>query len=251
MATKMPSIGMSVISPVFHVLQLCAVDGGGQRGIVLRAEISSITVSHMKVDVLFVEQPLLQDLFGAQFVAPVNQRHRLGEIGEIKRFLDGRIAAADDDHVLAAIEETVAGRAGRNAKPMIFLLALDPEPFGLGAGGDDQRVACRPRRCRRRAERARVDFDLGDDVVDDFGADILRLLEHLFHHPRALHRLGIARIVLDLGRDHQLAALFHAGDSTGLSMRARGRSMAGGVAVRAVRKQCLPMIRQDCSATGG
>jgi hypothetical protein len=78
-------------------------------------------------------------------------------------------------------------------------------------------------------ERARVEIDFRDDVVDDVRADIFRLLQHLFHHPRPLHGIGIAWIVLDFGRDHQLAALFHAGDEDRLQHGACGVD-GGGVA---------------------
>ena len=63
-----------------------------------------------------------------------------GDVGEIERLLDGSIAAADHDHFLAAIEEAVAGGAGRDAIAQEALLGGKPEITRLGAGGDDQRV---------------------------------------------------------------------------------------------------------------
>ena len=78
----------------------------------------------------------------------------------------------------------------------------------------------------------RCDVHRGDDVVDDLGADVLGLLEHLLHHPRTLHRIGIARIVLDIGGDHQLAALLEPGDQHRLQHGARGID-GGGIAGRA------------------
>ena len=41
---------------------------------------------------------------------------------------------------------------------------------------------------------------------------MLGLLEHLLHHPGALHRIGVSGIVFHLGCDHQLPALLHARD---------------------------------------
>jgi hypothetical protein len=45
---------------------------------------------------------------------------------------------------------------------------------------------------------------------------------HLLHQPGALDRLGEARIVLDIGRDHELAAGLEAGDQDGLEQGAGG-----------------------------
>ena len=64
-----------------------------------------------------------------------------GEIGEEQRFLDGGVAAADDQHLLVAIEEAIAGGAGRNAEALEMLLRGQVQPLGLGAGADDQRIA--------------------------------------------------------------------------------------------------------------
>ena len=97
------------------------------------------------------EQAVLHDLLGAQAVAPVDQRHLGGEVGEKDRLLDRGVAAADDAHFLAAEEEAVAGGAGRDAEAAQPLLARQPQPARLGAGADDQRLAdSRCRRCRRR-----------------------------------------------------------------------------------------------------
>ena len=73
----------------------------------------------------------------------------------------------------------------------------------------------------RQAERTHVEVDRGDDVVDDLGADMLGLLQHLLHQPRTLDRVGEARIVLDVGGDHQLSALLQAGDQHRLQHGAR------------------------------
>ena len=55
---------------------------------------------------------------GAEMVAAMHDRHLRREIGEEQRFLDCGVAAADHDHFLAAIEEAVAGRAGRDAEAL-------------------------------------------------------------------------------------------------------------------------------------
>ena len=150
------------------------------------------------------------------------------KVGKVQRLFDRGVAAADHDDFLAAVEEPVAGGASRDAKAHEVLLGRDAEPLGLGAGRNDQRVAG-PHRAgiRRHRERPVGQFDLGDKVVDDFGADMFGLLEHLLHHPGTLHRIGVAGIVLDIRGDHQLSALFHAGDQHRFEHGARGIDRGG------------------------
>src|SRR3546814_1306669 len=62
-------------------------------------------------------------------------------VGKVQRLLDRGIAAADHRDLLAAIEEAVARRAGGNPFALHRFLAVEPQPFGLRAGGDDEHVA--------------------------------------------------------------------------------------------------------------
>ena len=89
-------------------------------------------------DLRVLQQTFLQDAFGPQAVAAVHQGDFRGKIGEIERFFNGGVAAADDDHFLAAVKEAVAGGAGRDARPLEFNFGRQAEPACLGAGGDDQ-----------------------------------------------------------------------------------------------------------------
>src|SRR3546814_10269042 len=89
-----------------------------------------------RTDTLFPYTTLFRSLASA-----VDQRHVLRMIGQIERFLDCGIAAADHRHLLAAKEKAVAGGAGRNALAAQFLLARNAQPFGLRPGGDHQRIA--------------------------------------------------------------------------------------------------------------
>ncbi len=61
-------------------------------------------------------------LLGAEVIAAVNERDLGGEVGQEQGFLDGGVAAADHDDFLVAIEEAVAGGAGRNAEALELLL---------------------------------------------------------------------------------------------------------------------------------
>ena len=115
-----------------------------------------------------LEQAVLQDLLSPQGVAAVDQGDLAGEVGEEDRLLDRRVAAADDGDLLAAIEEAVAGGAGRHAEAAELGLAGQPKPAGLRAGGDDQGVAGIDRAgiaAMQRNGRSR-EVDLDDEIID-------------------------------------------------------------------------------------
>ena len=87
------------------------------------------------------EQLVLHDFFAAQLVASMDERNMAGDVGQIQRFLDSGITAADDGNRLVFIEETVAGRAGGNAATGESLFRRQAEILRRSAGGDDQRIA--------------------------------------------------------------------------------------------------------------
>ena len=92
-------------------------------------------------DLVVLEKAVLEDFFRAQLVAAVHQIHMAGEIGQKQGFLDRRVAAADDGHRFFAEEKSVAGGAGRDPETGEFLLAVQAQPAGAGAGGDNQGIA--------------------------------------------------------------------------------------------------------------
>ena len=71
--------------------------------------------------------------------------------------------------------------------------------------------------------------DLDHGVEEELRADMLGLLLHLLHQPRALDDVGEARIVLDVGGDGELTARLDALHQHGLETRA-GRIDGRGVA---------------------
>ena len=182
------------------------------------------------LDLRVGEQPLLQDLLRAQLVAAVHQGDLGGEVGEKQGLFDRRIAAADHGHRLAAVEEAVAGGAGGDAKTLELGLALQAQPLGLGAGGDDQGLG-QPHRAAVADQAERPGGQIGgdDDVLDHLGADVLGLGLHLLHQPGALDHLGEARVVFDVGGDGQLAAGGQAADQHRVQQGAGGID-GGGVA---------------------
>ena len=220
MATKTPSVRMLGDGAALEVAQADMGDGG--RG-VARRSISSTALSQTTSIFGCRNSRSCRMRSARKRVAPVHERHLRGEVGEIERLLDGGVAAADHDDLLAAEEEAVAGRAGRDAEALELRLRGQAEPLRLGAGGDDQRVAAiGVAGVAGEAERALAEVDLDDVVGDHAGADMLGLEAHLLHQPGALDDVGEARIVLDVGRDHQLAAGLEAGDQHRLEHGARG-----------------------------
>ena len=113
------------------------------------------------------EQALLQDALGAQLVAAVDQGDLGGEVGQEQRLLDRGVAAADHHHLLAAIEEAVAGGAGRDAEALegfcsearpshlawapVAMISVSARQLGAGIADQAERPLAkgRPRRrCR-------------------------------------------------------------------------------------------------------
>ncbi|MGY3586152.1 hypothetical protein ACVIF9_004829 [Bradyrhizobium sp. USDA 4350] len=66
-----------------------------------------------------------------------------------------------------------------------------------------------------------AELQLVDEIGDDLGADMGRLLLHLLHQPGALDHIGEARIVLDVGGDGELPARLNALDQDRFEHRAR------------------------------
>ena len=161
-------------------------------------------------------------------IAAVDQGDVMAVVGEVQRFLDRGVAAADHRDFLAAVEEAVAGRAGRRAPALHMLFGRQAEPLGLRAGGDDQRVGEILRAAvAGQPERAARKVDRGDVVPDDLGPDMLGLGLHLLHQPRALDDVAEAGIILDVGGGGELAAGLDALDDDRAEAGARGVNGGG------------------------
>jgi len=129
-------------------------------------------------------------------------------------------------------EKPVAGGAGGDPEARQLTLARDAEPARLRPGGDDQRLAeVGVARVARRPEGPRREVHPGHDVGHHGGADVDRLRAELVHEPGALHRVGEAGVILDVGGDGELPARLQPRHDDRLQARARGvdrRSVAGG-----------------------
>ena len=180
----------------------------------------SLRLRHQLVD---------QDRLGAELVAAMDHGDGARDVRQVQRFLDRGVAAADDDDVLALVEESVAGRARRHALAHERFFRRQAEVARRRAGRDDQRVAGVVAVVAEEAERLRVELRRVDVIEDDLGLEALGVLLEARHQVGALHAVGVGRPVVDVGRRHQLPALREAGDQHRLEVRAR-RVYCGGVA---------------------
>ena len=193
------------------------------------------TVFQRKLDLLVVERALLHDPRGAQLVAAVHDRHLGREPGEEERLFERGVAAADDRDLLAAEEEPVAGGARRDSRG----------PSSRASPGTDERE----RRARPDARMTASAMSVGSSSVAEpeengvaerssaaspwrrAGPRRSAAPGPRIRPMRSGPRIAVdeAGVVLDLGREHQLA--------TGLVRGGRGLALEhdGG---RAGRGRC-------------
>ena len=98
-----------------HALDLLVAEDVGDDGV------------PQELDLRVGERPVLHDLARPQCIATMDQGDLVGEAGEERRLLDGRVAAADDGDVLAAEEEAVARCARRHTVTDQALFGLEAE----------------------------------------------------------------------------------------------------------------------------
>src|SRR4029079_2927945 len=98
------------------------------------------------------------------------------EARQERRFLERRVAAADDRDLLVLEEEAVARRAGADPATPEPLLALKAEPQGRRAGRDDHGLGLVLDAAGPDVEGPRREVDAVDVDVDDVGPEQLPLL---------------------------------------------------------------------------
>ena len=165
----------------------------------------------------------------------MHDRDLLGEAGQEGGLFHGGVAAAHDHDFLVRVKGPVAGRAGRHALAGLHhgRLLLETQQLGPGAGRDDDRVGlvAAPHLVVQ-DEGSLVRLDRLDVLERDaLGAEAFRLGLKALHQLGAHDALREARIVLDVGRDGELAAGLHTLEDDGLEAGARGVER-GGVAGR-------------------
>src|ERR687891_983557 len=165
--------------------------------------------------------------------APVDDDDLRRKAAEEGGFLHRRVATADDDDHLVAEERAVAGRAIGDAAPLEDLLRLQAELPRTRARGHDDAVRAVLLVADVHPERPLREIDAGHVVGDELGTETLRLTPEVGHHRRPEDPVGVARVVLDIARDHQLAAPVEPLDHEGIEIGARcveRRGVAGGAA---------------------
>src|SRR5262249_6591284 len=160
----------------------------------------------VEVDLRVRERAVLHDLRSAELFATVYQRHLVGKTREKVGLFERGVAAADDCDLVAAEEETVARRARRYTVPEQTVLGLQPEHAGLRAGRDDDRA-------RRLLSAGHLYQRLGPSKVNtidigghELGAEPFSLFPELRHEVGPKDPVGEARVVLDVGGEHELPA---------------------------------------------
>src|SRR6478736_1127843 len=171
--------------------------------------------------------PLDHDLRRPERVPAMEEVDLRGEAGQVRRLLEGRVAAADDRDLLVSEEEAIARGAGRHAAAAEASLAFEPEPQRGRARGDDDRVGPVLDAAGPDAEGPRGEVDALDVDVVDPAAEPFRLLAELGHQLRPEDPLREARVVLDVAGDHQLAAGDDAGEDDRIEVRPRGVDRGG------------------------
>ena len=159
-----------------------------------------------ELDLRVRERAVLHDLRRAQLVAAVHDGDGRRELREEQRLFERGVAAADDRDRLLAEEEAVARRARRHAVAEQSLLVREPEHARGGAGADDDRARAELALADPDAERRRREVDAVGVGGDELGAESLGLLAELDHQLGAEDAVGEARVVLDVGGEHELPA---------------------------------------------
>jgi hypothetical protein len=154
-------------------------------------------------------------------------RNLAREVGEIERFLDRGVAAADHQHLVALVEEAVAGRAGRDATAAEFLFRGQAEVFRGRARRDDERIAGVLAVVAFEHVRTLREIHGVDVIVHDLGVEAFGMRLHALHERGTQQAVRVAGPVVDFGRRHELAALLHARDQQGFAVGARGVDGSG------------------------
>ena len=152
----------------------------------------------------------------------MHERHMRGDVREIKRLFDGRVAAAHHGHLLVLEEESIAGCAGRHAASTERLFGRQAQILRRRTRRDDQCVAGVRTAIAFEPERPLRQIHAIDVIVQHFGVEALRMLSHPLHQPRSSQSMRIAGPVIDFGGGHELTAFLEACDEQGLAVRARG-----------------------------
>src|SRR5882757_9608628 len=150
--------------------------------------------------------PFLHDTGSSHFITTDQHMYGRCQFGKVQGFFGCRISGSNDSYFLAAEEKPVTYGTGADPIAIQALFALQAQPFGGGAGGDDDRIGFHqffvidPD-----LERTGGKVHFGGQSIADICPHAGSLLFKMYHHFRALDAIGVSGIVLYLGGDGQLA----------------------------------------------
>ena len=202
----------------------------GHASVSLAEHLVDLSVQH-ELDLLVLARAVDHDRRCTELVTPMDDHDFARETCEERRLLHRGVAAANDDDDLVAEERAVTRRAVGDASPLQRPLGRQAELAGARAGRDDHGVRSVLVAADVHAERPLREVDARHVVRDELGAESLGLPAEVGHHRRPHDPVGIARVVLDVARDHQLAAPVEAFDHQRAQVGA-SRVESGGVAGR-------------------
>lgn len=145
------------------------------------------------------------------------------EAGEERCFFASGVAATDDANGHISVEGTVAGGAGGESVSDEFLFSGEAEPFGTGAGGNDQGLGFDPFSVDLEADGVAGVFEGFDGSELEAGAEAGGLGFDVHDEVGSLDAFGEAWEVLDERGGGELSAGFVAFEDEG------GEVCAGGV----------------------
>ena len=149
---------------------------------------------------------MLHGFAGTQVVLAHDEIDLAGQMAQVVGLLTGGVAATHDGNDLLAVEETVAGRAGRNALSCILRLVGQAQVFGGGTGSDDDGIGRHLLAAvKRHQERALAHVDARHEARFHLGTQVDCLLAHVVHELEAVNALGESREILNGGRLRQLS----------------------------------------------
>src|SRR5215204_5713401 len=190
---------------------------------ILAKDLLNNRVRHER-DLGVLARPLEHDLGRPELVAAVDQNDLVGELGEDAGLLHRRVSPADHGDLLAPVEEGVAGGATAYALAHQLLLALEPQPLGLGARGDHDGL----RQDRLililgpQLERAVREVHPLDVLGTHLSPETRSLGLEVVHHLGAHDTIPVPRIVLYVGGQHELPTALETLEDEHVQARPRG-----------------------------
>src|SRR5207253_5395591 len=127
------------------------------------------------------------------------------ELREERGLLHRGVPAADDHEVPVAEEEAVARRTRGDTASAELVLSWDAEPLRGSAGGDDDGARPPFLVARPDAERAAGEVHAVRRLVKELRLEAGGLLLHRLHELRSEDGIGESRVVLHVGRKHELS----------------------------------------------